>query len=116
MPKHFRNRHTASDPLLDRSAYLSLLSPTVSINEQPGRQPGERVLPVERHPKSWLAVVENRPSWTGERSPTRKLVKDMNGSCRPSSSQELSDSDAEKEKGVVRRQLSKLKELYRRGR
>lgn len=116
MPKPFRNRYTASDPLLDRSAYLSLLSPTVTVNEQPGNQPRVRASPVEHHPRSWLAVVENRPSWTGERSPTRKLVKDMNGSCRPSSSQELSDSDAEKEKGVVRRQLSKLRELYRRGR
>jgi hypothetical protein len=73
-----------------------------------------RASPVEYHSKSWLAVVENRPSWTGERPPTRKLVKDMNGSDRRSSSLELSDSDAEKEKGVIRRQLSKLKLLYRR--
>lgn len=73
-----------------------------------------RASPVEYNSRSWLAVVENRPSWTGERPPTRKLVKDMNGSSRPASSVELSDSDAGKEKGVVRRQLSKLKLLYRR--
>jgi hypothetical protein len=46
--------------------------------------------------------------------PTRKLVKDMNGSGRPSFSLELSDTDAEKEKSIVRRQIAKLKELYRR--
>jgi hypothetical protein len=39
----------------------------------------------------------------------------MNGSGRPSFSLELSDSDAEKDKGIVRRQLARIKELYRRG-
>ncbi|KAK3694814.1 hypothetical protein B0T22DRAFT_437864 [Podospora appendiculata] len=50
----------------------------------------------------------------GERPPTRKLVKDPNGSGRPSFSLELSDSDTEKDKGLVRRQIARLKELYRR--
>jgi hypothetical protein len=40
----------------------------------------------------------------------------MNGSGRPSFSLELSDSEAEKEKGLVRRQIARLKELYRRER
>jgi hypothetical protein len=60
-------------------------------------------------------VVENRSSRSGDRAPARKLVKDMNGS-RPSSSLELSGSDAEKEKSTLRRQIARLKELYRRER
>ncbi|KAK0655812.1 hypothetical protein B0T16DRAFT_384621 [Cercophora newfieldiana] len=64
--------------------------------------------------KSWLAAAESRPSWTGERPPARKLVKEQNGSGRPSFSLELSDSDVEKEKGIVRRQIARLKGLYRR--
>ncbi|KAK3336665.1 hypothetical protein B0T19DRAFT_46287 [Cercophora scortea] len=51
---------------------------------------------------------------SAERPPTRKLVKDPNGSGRPSFSFELSDSDTEKDKGLVRRQIARLKELYRR--
>jgi hypothetical protein len=39
----------------------------------------------------------------------------MNGSSRPSFSLELSDNDAEKDnKGIVRRQFARLKELYYR--
>jgi hypothetical protein len=64
--------------------------------------------------RSWLAAAESRPSWTGERPPARKLVKEQNGSGRPSFSLELSESDVEKDKGIVRRQIARLKELYRR--
>ena len=55
-----------------------------------------------------------QPSWTGERPPTRKLVKDMNGSGRPSSSIELSGGNVEEKRGIVRRQIAKLKGLYRK--
>jgi hypothetical protein len=112
MSKFFRSRHSPK-PTLDQSAYSSLLDPGVSVTQQPSQQHRDRASPLDYHSRSWLAVVENRASWTGERPPTRKLVKDMNGS-RPSSSLELSDTDAEKEKGIVRRQLARLKELYRR--
>ncbi|KAK4192506.1 hypothetical protein QBC35DRAFT_447349 [Podospora australis] len=63
---------------------------------------------LDYHSKPWLAVVENQ-----ERAPARKLVKDMNGS-RPSFSTSLSDSDGAKEKGLLRRQIAKLKSFYRR--
>ncbi|EFW99372.1 hypothetical protein CMQ_5793 [Grosmannia clavigera kw1407] len=40
----------------------------------------------------WLAAADaRRPSWTGERPAARKLVKDPNGSARPSFSVEISD-------------------------
>lgn len=64
--------------------------------------------------RPWLSTAESRTSWTGERPPTRKLVKDPNGSGRPSMSIELSDSDGEKEKGIVKRGFEKLRDLYRR--
>jgi len=67
--------------------------------------------------RRWLSAAENhRHSWTGERPPTRKLVKEPHGSGRPSFSLELnsSDSDGEKDKGLVRRQFDRLKGLYRR--
>lgn len=41
-------------------------------------------------------------------------MKEQNGSGRPSFSLELSDSDGEKEKGIVRRQIDKLRDLYKR--
>ncbi|KAK4151327.1 serine hydrolase-like protein [Chaetomidium leptoderma] len=97
MSKLFRSQHAGSKPLLDHSAYSSLLDPAVSAYQQPrGRTP-----PAEYQSRPWLAVAESRPSWTGERPPTRKLVKEMNGSGRPSFSREISDSDAEKEKGII---------------
>ena len=65
--------------------------------------------------RSWLAVAENRSSGAGERQPTRKLVKEQNGSGRPSFSHELTgDNYEEKEKGLVRRQIARLKGLYQR--
>ncbi len=64
--------------------------------------------------RPWLSTAEGRPSWAGERPPTRKLVKDPNGSARPSMSIELSDSDGEKDKGIVKRGFERLRGLYRR--
>ena len=64
--------------------------------------------------RPWLSTAESRTSWTGERPPTRKLTKDPNGSGRPSMSIELSDSDGEKDKGIVKRGFEKLRDLYRR--
>ncbi|KAK4042503.1 hypothetical protein C8A01DRAFT_33444 [Parachaetomium inaequale] len=114
MSKLFRRRHSAPRPLLDPSAYSSLLDPSISAQDQPGGHSRGRTSPADYHSRPWLAAAEVRPSWNGERPPTRKLVKDMNGSGRPSFSLELSDSDNEKDKGVVRRQLARLRELYRR--
>ncbi|KAK3363332.1 hypothetical protein B0T25DRAFT_562354 [Lasiosphaeria hispida] len=64
--------------------------------------------------RPWLGAAEGRPSWTGERPPTRKLVKGPGSAGRPSFSLELSDSDGEKDKGIVRRQIARLKGLYSR--
>lgn len=66
--------------------------------------------------RPWLGTAESRTSWSGERQPPRKLVKEhQNGSGRPSFSLELSDSDGEnKEKGIVRRQIDRLRQLYQR--
>ncbi len=115
MSNLFRSRRATPPPLPDHSAYSSLLDPGVSATQPPGGQRHrDRSSAGEHHARSWLAVVEHRPSWTGERPPTRKLVKDMNGSGRPSFSLDLSDSGDDKEKGLVRRQLARLKVLYRR--
>ncbi|KAK1758641.1 hypothetical protein QBC47DRAFT_358472 [Echria macrotheca] len=119
--------NTAPAPHLDNS-YRSLLNPDYDSEEaadndargmDPARRPSLhrrlRSLPHDANAmasRSWLAVAESRPS--GERPPPRKLVKDQNGSGRPSFSLELSDSDAEKDKGLVRRQIARLKGLYRR--
>lgn len=115
MSKFFGNRH--SSPRLDQSAFLLLLDPSdiSAVHERPtGGRTSTPLADSHHATKLWLAAVEGRPSWIGERPPTRKLVKDMNGSGRPSFSLELSDSDtAEKDKGVVRRQLSRLRLLYR---
>ncbi|KAL2147051.1 hypothetical protein VTI28DRAFT_933 [Corynascus sepedonium] len=112
MAKLFQRRHSAPKALVDQSAYLSLLDPAASVEEQPREQ--SRGKTADSHTRLWMAAAESGSSWVVERPPTRKLIKEMNGSGRPSSSFELSDSDAEKEKGVVRRHLSKLKDLYRR--
>jgi hypothetical protein len=119
------------------SAYLSLLDPdhdhenghghehesgavaSASVQRRPStRHRRLRSLPQEAmSSRSWLAAAtESRSSWTGERPPGgRKLVKEnQNGTGRPSFSLELSDSDVEKEKGIVRRQIARLKEFYRR--
>jgi hypothetical protein len=115
MSKLFRSRHAPPKQQPDDCcAYSSLLDPATSEEHEPGQQLRYRASPADYHSRSWLGAAERRPSWTAERPPTRKLVKDMNGSGRPSFSLELSDSDAEKDKGIVRRQLARLKELYRR--
>ncbi|KAL2150319.1 hypothetical protein VTH82DRAFT_7995 [Thermothelomyces myriococcoides] len=112
MAKIFQGRHPSPKPPFDQSAYLSLLDPAASVLEQPYEQSRGRI--ADPTSRSWIAAAESRSCWAGERPPTRKLVKDMNGSGPPSSALELSDSDGDREKGIVRRQLSKLKEFYRR--
>ena len=124
-----------ADPI---SGYSSLLNPVSSI--EPVEQPRHHYRRRRRHTGSssagwpslgmvtgsgsggshqdsrpWLSAVEARPSWTGERPPARKLVKEPgSGSARPSFSVELSDSDDEKDKGFLRRSFGRLKDLYRR--
>lgn len=115
--------NTGPAPQHDSIGYRSLLNPDCDSDvdgPDATRRPSLhlhhrrlRSLPNEAMAsRSWLAVAESRPS--GERPPPRKLVKEQNGSGRPSFSLELSDSDAEKERGLVRRQFARLKELYRR--
>ena len=106
------------------SAYSSLLDPMMRATEPPEHRrtkstPGAWMQGLATSgqdipQRTWLSTAERRPSWTGERPPPRKLVKDPNGSGRPSFSVELSDSDGEKEKGVLRRQLTRLRSFYRR--
>jgi hypothetical protein len=113
MPKLFRSRHSTVKPLQD--AYSSLLDPDAPQpqSQLPTRRSRGYSLAGDLSTRAWFAAAEGRPSWSGDRPPTRKLVKDMNGSGRPSFSLELSDnSDAEKEKGLVRRHIARLKELY----
>ncbi|KAK4235872.1 serine hydrolase-like protein [Achaetomium macrosporum] len=98
MSKLFRSRHCSPKPPQD--AYSSLLDPECPAWEQSGPRGRGQSSASDYPPRRWLFVAESRPSWAGERPPTRKLVKDMNGSGRPSFSLELSDSDAEKEKGI----------------
>ncbi|CAK7236291.1 hypothetical protein SCUCBS95973_009557 [Sporothrix curviconia] len=44
--------------------------------------------------RSWLAAADARqPSWSSERPPPRKLVKDPGGSARPSAAREIPDED-----------------------
>ncbi|KAK4108773.1 hypothetical protein N656DRAFT_783739 [Canariomyces notabilis] len=116
MSRLFRSQRSRPLPSQDHhSAYLSLLEPPASTQQQPSSgRAWHRPSPSDHLSRPWLTAAESRRSSTGERVPTRKLVKDMNGSGRPSFSLELSDTDAEKEKSIVRRQIAKLKELYRR--
>jgi hypothetical protein len=90
------------------SGYSPLLNQAVWARQQANDRTGES------SSKSWLGAAKMQPSWTGERPPTRKLVKDMNGSGRPSSSIELSGGSGEEKKGILRRQIAKLKGLYRK--
>ncbi|KAK4125329.1 hypothetical protein N657DRAFT_680060 [Parathielavia appendiculata] len=115
MSKLFRSRRPPAHSETDGcSGYSALLDPAALEQQEQGQRSQYRASAAEYHSRWWLVTAESRPSWTAERPPARKLVKDMNGSGRPSFSLELSDNDAEKEKGMVRRQLSRLKDLYRR--
>lgn len=110
MSKLFQSRQSNPEPLGDHHSPYSAL-----LEQQDGRQSRDKQpSPGDYSSRPWLGVAERRMSWPGERPPTRKLVKEMNGSGRPSFSLELSDSDGEKEKGIVQRQIAKLKALYRR--
>ncbi|KAM7222805.1 serine hydrolase-like protein [Rhypophila decipiens] len=105
------------------SGYSSLLESNVSPQSSPQhRRSKSSTSPWgygftihQNGSRSWLGTAENRSSWNGggeqQRQPTRKLVKEQNGSGRPSFSLELSDnSDGEnKGKGVVRRQLDRFR-------
>ena len=112
----------------DHNPYLSLLEPDHDYDS--GADMPVQATPILRRSshkrnksfthdlmasRSWLAVAENRASGAGDRPPTRKLVKEQNGSGRPSFSHELTgDNYEEKEKGLVRRQIARLKGLYQR--
>ncbi|CCC10310.1 hypothetical protein SMACR_02886 [Sordaria macrospora] len=124
MPLSEQENRDSSDNHHD-SAYSSLLDPMVRAMEPPEHRrtkstPGAWIQGFatsgqqDISHRTWLSTAERRPSWTGERPPPRKLVKDPNGSGRPSFSVELSDSNGEKEKGVLRRQLTRLRSFYRR--
>lgn len=91
----------------DHDHELEIVGPDLVQQRRPARPPQDG--------RSWFAAVETRQSWTGERQPTRKLVKEQHsGSGRPSFSLELSDSEVNKDKGLMRRQIARLRELYRR--
>ncbi|KAL0474359.1 hypothetical protein QR685DRAFT_549150 [Neurospora intermedia] len=123
MPLSEQEHHNSSDNPHD-SAYSSLLDPMVRAMEPPehrrtkstpsGWMQGFATSGQDVSHRTWLSAAERRSSSTGERPPPRKLVKDPNGSGRPSFSVELSDSDGEKKKGVLRRQLIRLRSFYRR--
>ncbi|AEO65296.1 uncharacterized protein THITE_2169934, partial [Thermothielavioides terrestris NRRL 8126] len=106
MSRLFRSRQSSSDALQD--ACWSLLDADIPPPQQSSRRGRGLSAGGDCPPRPWRAAAESRPSWTTERPPPRKLVKDMNGSGRPSFSLELSDSEAEKEKGLVRRQIARL--------
>ena len=126
MPLSEQENRDSSENHHHDSAYSSLLDPMMRATEPPEHRrtkstPGAWMQGFatsgqqqDISHRAWLSAAERRPSWTGERPPPRKLVKDPNGSGRPSFSVELSDSDGEREKGVLRRQLSRLRSFYRR--
>ncbi|GAB1311682.1 hypothetical protein MFIFM68171_01892 [Madurella fahalii] len=115
MSRLFRSRHSTAKLAQDHhSAYSSLLDSAAPTQQEPSGRTRSKSSLGDHFSRPWLTAAESRSSWTGDRLPTRKLVKDMNGSGRPSFSLELSDTNAEKEKGIVRRQIARLKELYRR--
>jgi hypothetical protein len=138
--KDVHRRQEEEDP---NSVFSSLLKPVATIHTAAPDQQREK--PLHRRTKSspgllstsqdqphsrpWLSLVvaERQTSWTGERPPTRKLVKDpgSSGSARPSFSQELSEhadeSDCNEDKGkdrggigMMRRGVERIRELYRR--
>jgi hypothetical protein len=108
------------------SAYLSLLDPVYNVRAAGPRHRRTKSSPggiyLDSTSRPWLAAAETS-YWTGaDRPPTRKLVKDpTSGSPRPLSSVELSgDDDGDKKpskvksgKGTVKRQIERLRELYR---
>ncbi|KAJ9145563.1 hypothetical protein NKR19_g6057 [Coniochaeta hoffmannii] len=145
--KGVHRRQDDEDP---NSAFSSLLNPVTTIHRTAAPEQPEK--PSRRRSKSspvllstsstatadiqspslssrpWLnlVVAERQTSWTGERPPTRKLVKDpgSGGSARPSFSHELSnqadESDGKEDgkerggAGLVRRGVERIRELYRR--
>ncbi|KAK4466629.1 hypothetical protein QBC42DRAFT_61948 [Cladorrhinum samala] len=119
MSKLFRNRRSTGN-LIDHAGFSSLLDPNTdnelepaaAVSSPPRQLRGRsKSSLLDHHSRSWLSAAENQAS---ARPPTRKLVKDMNGSCRPSSSLEISESERQKDKGILRRQIARLKGLYRR--
>jgi hypothetical protein len=98
------------------SAYSSLLDPVSPLPQHRRTKSSLSGLRRQQDPSwPWLLNAAAGSRTSGERPPARKLVKDPGGSARPSFSLELSDSDAEKEKGIFGRGFDRLKELYRRG-
>ncbi|EPE05278.1 hypothetical protein F503_03883 [Ophiostoma piceae UAMH 11346] len=59
------------------------------------RHPSHYIIRSQRNvQRAWLSAADARQSsWSGERPPPRKLVKDPNGSARPTASRELVDED-----------------------
>ncbi|KAK4181426.1 hypothetical protein QBC36DRAFT_98005 [Triangularia setosa] len=122
MAKMFRHRRSMGKLTEHPSMYSSLLDPSFehssdavassSSHNSPSRPLRGRAKSslLDYHSRNWTSAAENQ----GEKPPTRKLVKEMNGSGRPSFSQSLSDSDGEKEKGLMRRQIDRLKSFYKR--
>ncbi|KAK0737556.1 hypothetical protein B0T21DRAFT_410996 [Apiosordaria backusii] len=97
------------DPSSEHSSDVIALPSSPNSPSRPLRGRAKSSL-VDYQSRNWISAVENQ----GEKPPARKLVKDMNGSGRPYFSQSLSDSDGEKEKGLMRRQIARLKSFYKR--
>lgn len=152
MPRLFRRpsskgvpTSTAEEDDDPHSVFSSLLNPVATAtthapvrDREPGKlshrrtrsSPGLLLSAAQDqlHSRPWLSLVvaERQGSWTGDRPPARKLVKDPGsaGSARPSFSHELSDHADEscgKEDakdaggaGMMRRGLERIRELYRR--
>ncbi|KAK4659915.1 hypothetical protein QC762_114545 [Podospora pseudocomata] len=122
MAKMFRHRRSMGKLTEHPSMYSSLLDPSSEHSSDGAASPSSpnssnrplrgraKSSLLDYQSRNWISAVEHQ----GEKPPPRKLVKDMNGSGRPSFSQSLSDSDGEKEKGLMRRQIARLKSFYKR--
>ncbi|KAK4200626.1 hypothetical protein QBC40DRAFT_253929 [Triangularia verruculosa] len=118
----FKHRRSMGKLTEHPSMYSSLLDPSSEHSSDAIHPPSAPCSPdrplrgrtksslVDYQSRNWISAIEN----SGEKPPTRKLVKEMNGSGRPSFSQSLPDSDGEKEKGLVRRQIARLKSFYKK--